>query len=66
MKCSICGNETRKNRPVCIGCKSVKDVARKGDKASGTKKDLAIKHLDSNPNLSLISWHSFSRRKAQL
>lgn len=66
MKCSICGNETRKDRAVCIGCKSVKDVARKGYKSSETKKNLAIKHLGLNPRLLSISWSSFSRRKANL
>lgn len=62
VKCSICGNFTLKNRPVCIGCVSLKDVGKHGIKSSNTKKERAIKHLVNNPQLKAISWPSFSKK----
>ena len=62
MKCSICGSYTMKNRPICIGCISLKDVGKHGEKSSNTKKDRAVKHLENRPELKDISWASFSKK----
>lgn len=60
--CKICGQETRKNRPTCIGCYSVKEVVMKKEKSPRTKLKRATKHLLKNPGLTIISWASFSRK----
>lgn len=66
-KCEICGSETAKNRKVCIGCSSLKDVGAKGSKASDSKKDIAVKMLEEKPDLvNAISWTSFTKKNVQL
>lgn len=58
-KCKICGEETRKGRQTCIGCRSTLEVAKKYEKAPQSKKDRAAKHLIKKPGLIKISWHKF-------
>ena len=62
MKCRICGCETRKDRPVCIGCYSLKEVVQKKDKAPKSKVERATNHLLKNPGLTIISWMSFAKK----
>ena len=61
-KCRICGKETRKDRPICIGCYSLKEVVCKKDKAPKSKIERATKHLLINPGLAIISWMSFAKK----
>jgi hypothetical protein len=62
MECKICGRETRKDRKVCIGCYSLKEVVRKKEKAPKSKIEVATKHLLKNPGLTIISWMSFAKK----
>lgn len=62
-KCKTCGAETKKGRQECIGCRCVKEVARKKNKASNFEFEKAEKHLSNNPNLLVISWPSFFKRR---
>ena len=60
-KCKICGNETRKGRQECIGCRNLKKAMMKKGKASATEFEKAKKHLLKNPKLTIISWFKFGK-----
>ena len=65
MKCKICGNETKKDREICLGCVSVKRVAKSRDKAPKVFLNKAVEHLDKNPGLLNISWSSFFKKNTK-
>lgn len=65
-RCKICGKFTLKNRQECKGCRALKEVARKKEKASDTEFFEAKKHLDNNPDLIIINWGSFSKKKSKV
>ncbi len=61
-KCKICGDETKKQREICLGCYSLKKVARNKDKSAKRDFEIASSHLEKNPRLINLSWPSFWKK----
>lgn len=67
MKCKICGTETKKGRQTCIGCDSIKKVAKSGEYAPKEAIVKAEEHLKKKPDLiSIVSFKSFFKKNKKV